>query len=413
MTDYKKRLGTAIATVAILANAYAPAFAGTTINITNNAADSDNDAVVKTESETKVTQNNTANFTNNINGDANTGDNDANKNNGGSVTVDTGDATVNATVNNSANQNWAQVDCCSNGDTEVKIAGNGADSNNTVNLKTESEVKVDQDNDADFYNYVNGDAKTGNNDANKNNGGDVTVETGDASVRVAASNWANANSARVGSSGDSSSISLKILDNAADSDNDIVVEKKSKTKVDQDNNADFYNYVDADSNTGDNDANENNGGSVEVNTGDAGVDVTVDNMANFNWADVNCGCTFGEGGLEVLVEGNGFNSDNNVNGKFKSEQKIDQDNDADFDNNVKNLDAETGNNDANENNSGGNGDPSVETGDANVDVNVSNSANVNGIGGDGPSWDWPEWDWGGLSISISFDLGDLLDALGL
>ena len=414
MTDYKKRLGTAIATVAILAQSYSGlAFAGTTININGNAADSDNDAVINNTQTTNISQNNTANFTNYVDADADTGDNDANKNNGGDVSIETGDASVNVSVSNSANQNWAEVDCCNQGDTEVKIAGNGFDSNNTVNLDVDNKVKVDQDNDADFHNYIKDiDAETGNNDANKNNGGDVTIETGDASVTVAVSNWANANSARVGSGdGDGSSLSLKILDNAADSDNDIVVDVYSKTKVYQDNYADFYNKVDADADTGDNDANKNNGGNVSIDTGDAEVDVTVDNLANFNWADVNCGCVFGDGGLEVLVEGNGFDSNNTVNGDFDSIQKIDQDNDADFDNKVKNTDADTGNNDANKNNSGGNGDPSIETGDADVDVNVSNSANVNGVGGDGPDWEWPEWNWGGLNISLSFDLGDLLDAL--
>src|SRR3990172_3467484 len=131
MTDYKKRLGTAIATVVILAKSYSGlAIAGTTININGNAADSDNDVTVQLESETNVTQNNTANFNNNKYGDAN----------------------------------------------------------------------------------------TGNNDANQNNGGDVNIQTGDASVTVAVSNWANANSARVGGNGNETSVSLKILDNAADSD---------------------------------------------------------------------------------------------------------------------------------------------------------------------------------------------------
>lgn len=413
MTDYKRRIGTAIATVAILANATLPvAFAGTTISINGNAADSDNDVQVNNTQNTNVTQNNTANFTNNIDGDANTGDNDANKNNGGDVTVDTGDASVNATVVNQANTNYASVDCCNQGNTTVKIGGNAADSNNTINLDVDNTVDIDQDNDADFVNNLKYlDAKTGNNDANENNGGEVNVTTGDASVIVVVGNWANANSARVGGSGDQSSVSLKILNNAADSDNDIKVDVNASTDVDQDNDADFYNKVDGDSNTGDNDANKNNGGEVSIETGDATVDVTVDNMANFNWADLNCGCVFGEGGLTVDVSGNAFNSDNNVNGDFDSNQDADQDNDADFDTNVKNSDAETGNNDANENNNGGNGDPSVTTGDADVIVDVENSANVNGIGGDEP--EWPGVNLGGVNISFSFDLGDLLDALGL
>jgi len=409
----KRRILTAVATVAIFANGLAPlAFAGTTITISGNAADSDNDVVVNNTQNTSVNQTNDAHFDNDIDGDANTGGNDANQNNGGDVNVQTGDASVNVTVENSANQNWANVDCCTQGDTELKIGGNAADSNNTINLDVDNKVDVDQDNDAWFDNDIKYlDAKTGYNDANQNNGGDVNVQTGDASVTVGVSNWANANSARIGSNGDGSSLSLKILNNAADSDNDILVDLNSTTDVDQDNWADFDNDIDGDAKTGGNDANQNNGGNVLIDTGDASVDVNVDNMANFNWADLNCGCLFGEGGLEVLVEGNAYNSDNNVNGDFDSDQDADQDNDAWFDNDVKNSDAETGDNYANQNNSGGNGDPSVETGDADVDVDVSNEANLNGIGGDEP--EWPEWNWGGLSISLSFDLGDLLAALNL
>ncbi|MBP9717002.1 MAG: hypothetical protein KBD51_03625 [Candidatus Levybacteria bacterium] len=414
MTDYKRRIGTAIATVAILANAATPAaFAGTTISITNNGADSDSDVQVNNTQNTNVTQNNTANFTNNIDGDANTGDNDANKNNGGNVTVNTGDASINATVVNQANTNNYSGDCCTQGDTEVKIGGNAANSNNTANLDVDNNIDVDQDNRADFENNVKYlDAKTGNNDANKNNGGDVSIETGDASVKVAVSNWANANSARVGGgNGDEASMSLKILNNAADSDNDIIVDVYSDVEVDQDNDADFDNRIDGDSNTGDNDAKKNNGGEVSIETGDASVDVTVDNMANFNWADLNCGCVFGEGGLTVDVSGNAYNSDNNVNGDFDSKQDVDQDNDAEFDTNVKNSDAETGNNDANKNNAGAGEDPSIETGDADVNVGVANSANMNSVGSEEP--EWPGLDLGGVNINISFDLGDLMDALGL
>lgn len=413
MTDYTKKLGTAIATVAILAQSYSGlAFAGTTINITNNAANTDNDAQVNITHNTSVNQTNDANFTNNVDGDAKTGGNDANQNNGGDVNIQTGNASVNATVINSANQNWANVDCCDQGNTTVKIGKNAADSNNTANLDVDNKVDVDQDNDADFDNNIKYlDAETGGNDANQNNGGSVEIQTGNASVTVNVSNWANANSARVGGDGDGASVSLWILENAANSDNDITVDLNATTDVNQDNNAYFDTNVDADAKTGGNDANQNNGGDVLIDTGDAAVDVTVDNLANFNWADVNCGCTFGEGGLEVLVDNNAYGSDNNVNGDFDFDQDLDQDNDADFDNNVKNSEAKTGHNDANQNNGGEDGDPSVETGDANVDVNVSNSANVNGIGGDEP--EWPTWNWGGLNISLSFDLSDILDALGL
>jgi len=77
----------------------------------------------------------------------------------------------------------------------------------------DNKIDITQNNRADFDNYIKYvTAKTGNNDANKNTGGDVEIDTGDASVTVEVSNWANANSARVGN-GDKGSISLMILDN--------------------------------------------------------------------------------------------------------------------------------------------------------------------------------------------------------
>ena len=415
MTNYTKKLGVVVTTVAIVANGFLPAaaFADTTLTVTGNGADSNNGVVTSVSQTTTVNQNNNANFTNNISGNANTGDNDANKNTGGDVNVKTGDSSVDVSVSNSANQNQAAIDCCaSNGNTTVTVSGNGADSDNAVQHNSESKNSVNQNNNANFDNNIKYiDSETGNNDASKNTGGNVSVETGDASVKVAVSNWANANSAWIGGGNhdESGDVSLMILENGADSDNSIKVGMESENTVDQDNDADFDNYISGDSNTGDNDANKNTGGEVMIETGDASVDVTVDNMANFNWADINCGCTTGD--LTAKIAGNGYDSENAIQGEFASAQEVDQDNEADFDNNVKHLDAETGNNDSDKNTGYEGSDPSIETGDADTTVAVENSANMNSVGGEGP--EWPEMNVGGVQVSLDFDLGDLLDALGL
>lgn len=410
----KKTFGTLVATVALVANGLMPAaaLADTTITVNGNGADTDNGVVTSVSQNTTVSQNNNANFTNNVSGSASTGNNDANKNTGGDVKVKTGDASVNAEISNSANQNQASVNCCaSNGNTDIKVAGNGADSVNAVEYGQSSNNSVSQNNNANFDNNVKHlSAKTGNNDTDKNTGGDVEVETGDASVTVAVSNWANANSARIGGGSEhGNDVSLKILENGADSDNSIKVGVAGATTVSQNNNADFDNHIGGSAKTGDNDANKNTGGDVAVETGDASVDVTVDNMANFNWADLNCGCTVGD--LSVTVSGNGYDSENAVEGNFASAQSVGQNNDADFDNNVKYNDANTGNNDADKNTGYEGSDPSVTTGDADVTAEVSNSANMNSVGGDEPSW--PDFNMGGVHISLDFDLSDLLGALGL
>src|SRR3989344_4430799 len=135
MNETKRKIGVAIATGALLLNAFAPlAIADTTIQISGNGSDSNNTANVNVTQNTTVVQNNTADVTNNVDVDADTGDNDAEDNTGGDVSIDTGDADVTVNVSNTLNSTQANVDCCQNGDTEVLIQGNGTHSDNDANL---------------------------------------------------------------------------------------------------------------------------------------------------------------------------------------------------------------------------------------------------------------------------------------
>src|SRR5690606_24858247 len=129
-----------------------------------------------------------------------------------------------------------------------KISGNGAGSDNGVVLDSENKVIVKQDNHARVYNDVKADAKTGNNDAHKNNGGDVLIGTGDAKVVSNISTTANVNSAKVGSANGNSnpSASFVISGNGANSDNYITAYLDKLNKVEQDNYARVTNKVDAD-----------------------------------------------------------------------------------------------------------------------------------------------------------------------
>src|SRR3989344_4134893 len=80
---------------------------------------------------------------------------------------------------------------------DIEVSGNGASSNNTVNYSQSNDVDIDQDNDADISNDIDVDADTGNNEANKNTGGDVSIDTGDASSNVTVNNAVNSNQAEV------------------------------------------------------------------------------------------------------------------------------------------------------------------------------------------------------------------------
>lgn len=188
--------------------------------ISGNGYKSTNLANVALASTTGVQQNNRANITNDVDVDADTGKNDANKNTGGDVEILTGNADADVDVSNLANFNFADVDSCGCIlDGTVKIAGNGAKSDNEANVVLVSATLVGQNNDyACGYghrggndvitfsedgdhkskpcNDVNVDLDTGKNDANGNTGdpdGDPSVTTGNAEADVVVETTANSN----------------------------------------------------------------------------------------------------------------------------------------------------------------------------------------------------------------------------
>jgi hypothetical protein len=386
--NFKTRITTAIATGAVLLNALAPAaFAGTTIEISGNGAGADNWVTLNQSSVQTVNQSNVANVNNNVNADAKTGGNGASFNTGGNVTVATGNATAKANVSNDLNTNVAKVDCCASGNTNVTVSGNGAYSDNGVLLGQSSVTSVAQNNVANVNNNVDADAKTGGNDAYKNTGGDVTIVTGNATADVNVSTSGNVNSAKVGGGSSNPSATFVISGNGAKSDNYITADLASITSVAQTNVANVYNDVDADAKTGGNNANFNTGGDVLVYTGDAKVEADVDNSVNFNYADVECGCTWD---VKAKIEGNGAgghhgyygnNDENIITVNLDTVKVTGQGNLSNLNNKLDDLDAKTGYNDSDSNTGSVEGsDPAIITGDATVDSDVSNSGNVNVVG---------------------------------
>lgn len=394
MTNFKKQVLSVLTAGVMVANIATPALASTTIEISGNGAGSDNAAAVQSTNTTVVSQSNQANVNNNVSTNANTGDNKANYNTGGNVGIQTGDAKVDVNVANDLNKNMAEVGCCNVGDTNVKISGNGAKSNNEVGLVNSNTNAVSQSNDANVNNRVNVDANTGDNKAGLNTGGDVVIRTGDAKVDVDVATMANVNSAVIGGglgSAHRPSASFVITGNGAGSDNKIAAALVNTNTVSQENDADVNNKVDVDSETGDNEANFNTGGDVVILTGDAHTNVDVDNAVNFNFADVDCGCEF-----DVLakIAGNGaegygyhheYNDevDNYIGLTLNNVKAIGQANKADLDNCLFVDDASTGDNEAGYNTGAVDheSDPAIVTGDAHASTSVSNSGNMNVYGG--------------------------------
>jgi len=397
-----KKIAAAVAVSALLLNSFASsAFAATSLQISGNGTGSDNAADVSRNNTTVVTQTNTAVVNNNVDVDADTGNNNASDNTGGDVNIETGDADVAVDVFNQVNSNEASVENCNcDGDTQVLISGNGSHSDSRVDLDQSNVVDVLQDNYADVYNNVDVDAKTGKNDADDNTGGDVSIETGDADVTVGLTTVANSNSAEVSGDGEGGMVSARILGNGTGSDNDIDLDLSNELILTQLNWADVANNVDVDADTGYNDTNDNTGGDVNIETGDANAEVTVDNLVNFNWANVDCGCVED---LLAKIDGNGSHSYSDITFAMDEFTDAFQDNFAYLDNNLDEIEVKTGKNDADDNTSRANGDPSISTGDADATVDVMNEANANkyGVG----SVDLSDE----VSVDLSFDLGDLLN----
>jgi hypothetical protein len=274
---------------------------------------------------------------------------------------------------------------------------------NVGSKKSSSDTTVTQNNNANVVNDVTANAKTGDNDAKYNTGGDVVINTGDAKTKVSVTTLANANFATVGggSAGAGNGNSVSILGNGANSDNSVHLNDNKSVNVSQNNDANVSNDVDANAKTGNNDANFNTGGETTINTGNAKTEVGVDNLVNFNSADVDCGCVLG--GVDLKIAHNGDNSDNSVTANNDNGQWVGAENLASLGNNV-DGNAKTGDNNSKYNTAGGSDDPTVNTGDSNSSTDVSNSGNVNTFG-NGASLDLPG---GNTDLSFNFDLHGIL-----
>jgi len=414
MTKLQKQLTSVLASIAMISSSVMPAFAAT-IELSGNGSNSQNQATVQVNNTTQVIQNNDTDVDNDVDVDADTGNNEANSNTGGEVSVDTGDAIVDVKVANDVNRNHVELDncgTCDSGDTDVLIQGNGDNSRNKVGLSRNNDLFVTQYNEADIETDVDVDADTGDNEANSNTGGDVEVLTGDALVGVKILNTANINTARVGGNGEGGgSLSARILENGADSRNTIGLALNRGINLDQDNDTDIDNDVDVDADTGDNDAKYNTGGDVLIDTGDAGALVTIDNMAGFNAADVDCGCLF-EDVLAKIWE-NGADSRNTIRAtlgnKRESNTYIDQNNYGKGIDNDVDVDLDSGDNDVKSNTNGdSDADPAVMTGDALAEINLSTTAGQNVVGDS--EFELPEG-MGNVSFNFMLDFSDLMELL--
>lgn len=248
----------------------------------------------------------------------------------------------------------------------IVVEGNGSASSNEANVQNNSNTTVNQSNTATVNNNVDVNSDTGENSTNDNSG-DTNITTGDTTTDVSINNEnINTNATEVETCCNNDT-NIKISGNGENSVNQVNANTSASRNVSQNNSANIYNNVLANSNTGWNSANDNLG-DVRIDTGDIKAETNILNKnINNSYARVSVGTT----GLTATISGNGENSVNLINYSFENASEINVNNFADIFNNVEHI-LNTGHNSAN----GNLGDVALITGDIESTVNIEN-ANIN------------------------------------
>lgn len=152
------------------------------VTITGNGENSQNTVNFNQNSDTNINTVQNANIQSNVNGYSNTGGNQANNNSGSNASITTGDISVNGKIENkNINLGSVLAQKPGGGGVTIKISGNGTLSNNLVNLSLNNNFDVNVDNTANILNNAIWNLITGDNQANGNTGGNVSITTGDIS----------------------------------------------------------------------------------------------------------------------------------------------------------------------------------------------------------------------------------------
>lgn len=256
------------------------------IVISGNGNGSINEAIIEISNNQNITQINSIDVVNNITTSAITGGNNVSDSIGGDVLITTGDVITNITVENEVNNSIVENNCCDPNNSSVLITGNGSNSENSVAIVAGNNNSITTSQTVKVENKVNGMANTGNNIANNNTSGNITLDTGDVKVRGTINNIANTYFVKsaVGSGGYLATIS----ENGTDSKNNIDANLGGSNNINVNNNYISYNFVDWDLNTGGNEASGNTGGFVSIRTGNIFFDFLISNTANIGGVDVEC-----------------------------------------------------------------------------------------------------------------------------
>lgn len=262
---------------------------GATILEDGNGAFSNSTADLSNTNTKTATQNNTANFTNNVDSSASTGKNSASDNTGGDNTIMTGAAKNWTDVVSTANKNvmGGTGATAGTGATTLTIGDNGALSTSAITDTNNTTAVAAQNNAATFFNNVDSSAKTGKNAEDFNTDGNNQIQTGPAANWTGVANIANNNAMDALGCGCATGDVFKVGDNGAFSGSAINATNTNTQTAAQDNGATFSNYVDPQAFSGDNSLSDATGsywfgGDNSVMTGQSASQTEVVNTSNTN-----------------------------------------------------------------------------------------------------------------------------------
>jgi hypothetical protein len=260
------------------------------INVTGNGQASTNTVANTADQTNNVQQTNTTNVTNTIHSDANTGNNSAADNSGGTTAVSTGDSNNTTTVTSTGNTNTAASGiCCPSTNNQVAITDNGSLSSNATATTNLSVNKVQVSNTATITNTIHGTVNTGNNHASQNTGGNVTVQTGTISVVEHIINGPINSNHTTTNAGSTGKFVVMIEGNGTGSINTVEEHHSSGTIIQANNTANIVNNTFWIVNTGNNNASDNANGDVTITTGSSNLLTEILNSpVNTNATTVAC-----------------------------------------------------------------------------------------------------------------------------
>lgn len=323
---------------------------GTGAANTGNGSGSDNTAASSAANTTTIDNTNNLILDNNITINADTGNNEADKNMGSGV-IESGDANITSNLVNFLNNNivagaqWLlatvniygdmsgdiilprEVDLGSCGcaaDLTASNSGNGTDSTNIANTSANDTTTINSTNNAVVANNISLDANTGGNETSKNMG-DSSITTGNVDVNSNLVTVANTNAvgqgdtwwlviinnqgnhtgkimganngATIAGSGlefginPDGTIAALNSGNGADSTNTANTSTNNSTTINNTNNALINNNININANTGNNSASGNMGG-ADIKTGDVSVASNIVNFINNNFVGKKFVVTF-------------------------------------------------------------------------------------------------------------------------